>query len=217
MKIKDLINDNTAFHCDTKEKAVEFLHKAHALGYMWRYIDEDSNCYNTYGCDTCYKLSANGKIISFSELNYFKKSNHTIIEYELDKLTPLEYLMEYLGVEEDEEFNIIDKCGKKFGAFPYTFVGYALYDYNSEICNELILELMNGSLSVEKLPWKPKNKDTVWYVSIKGKAVCSTIFSDEVVADLAKLKNGWYFKTKAEAEANKERILKEYTEVISYD
>ena len=43
MEIKDLINDNVAFHCDTKEKAVEFLHKAHALGYMWRYIDEDSN------------------------------------------------------------------------------------------------------------------------------------------------------------------------------
>lgn len=107
MEIKDLINDNVAFHCDTKEKASEFINKAHALGYMWRYIDEDSNCYNTYGCDTCYKLSANGKIISFSELNYFKKSNHTIIEYELDKLTPLEYLMEYLGVGKTKNLTLL--------------------------------------------------------------------------------------------------------------
>lgn len=127
-----------------------------------------------------------------------------------NKLTPIEYLMEYLGVEEDEEFNIIDKCGKKFGAFPYTFVGYDLYDYNSEICNELILELMNGNLSVEKIPWKPLHGDTIYYINTNGIVQISSFYDYH----LAMLKCGWLFCTKEEAEANRERVLKEYADVI---
>ena len=206
MEIKDLINDNVAFHCDTKEKAVEFLHKAHALGYMWRYIDEDSNCYNTYGCDTCYKLSANGKIISFSELNYFKKSNHTIIEYELDKLTPIEYLMQYWGIKEGEKFNIINE-GSKLSDSPYYFKNGCLYDKLDKLHRSIYYGFLNGSYKVQKTPWKPKDRELVWSID-------STNFFETYKNDLAMLKCGWYFKTKAEAEANRERVLKEYSEVL---
>lgn len=215
MKINDLINDNVAFHCDTKEKAVEFLHKAHELGYMWRYIDEDSNCYNTYGCDTCYKLSANGKIISFSELNYFKKSNHTIIEYELDKLTPIEYLMWYWGIKEGEKFNIIFDNGSKGEYNPYTFSNGILKDKDGDESLTKLLELIRGKATIEKLAWKPIGGDLVWYIG-EDRCVYDVTYTG-IAADLAMLKNGWFFRTKAEAESNKERIMKEYAEVLGDD
>lgn len=219
MEIRHLINENTVFHCDTKQKATEFIKKAYELGYRWK-VGRGINKthYSGYGNETCYRLYRNDKIMTFADIDCFRKKCLTIIEYELDtveeeKMTPLQYLMDYLGVEDGEEFNIVDKRGEKRMCCPYMFVDGDLLNCYQKLCNETIFNLMNESLSIEKLPRKPKGGEPVAYFGIDG-TIYSRYFRNNVLCDLAMLKCGWLFHSKEEAEANKERILKEYAEVM---
>lgn len=216
MEIKDLINDNVAFHCDTEEKAREFINKAHELGYTWSNSYEDTIYFDKYANITYYMLHETNKKISFDTMGFFEGKGCKIIEYELDKtenkLTPLEYLMEYWDIKEGEKFNIIYENGVKITNNPYYFENGDLFDKYEAICNEEFVMLINGIWTVEKFPWKPIGGDLVWYIGEDGcvyDAMCTGI-----AADLAMFKNGWFFKTKEEAENNKEMILAEYKEVL---
>ena len=220
MKIEHLIVDDTVFHCDTPEKATEFINKAHELGYKWSCANKNTTFYECYRENICYTLNKKETKIGYSGIDYFKSNNYTIIEYELDtvnnkKLTPVEYLMEYLDVEENEKFNILELNGngRNSNFNPFHFSYGNLIDNYSAIRNDALIELINGTLIVEKLPWKPSVDDTVWFIG-EDRYIYSTIYCG-VAPDLAMMKNGWYFSTKEEAEVNKERILVEYAEVMS--
>lgn len=213
MEIKNRINNKTAFHCDTKEKAIEFIKKAYSLGYQWSCGNENTIYYEYYGKDTCYEIDTRRKDIHYSEIDYFENCKYTIIEYELDKnLTPLEYLMQCYDLKEEERFNILYKDEQKNIWNPFRFKDGILFDNSNTRQDTVFIALMNGECKIEKLPLKPDIDDTVWYIGT-DRHVCSTIYCD-VATDLAMLKNGWYFSTKEEAEANRERVLKEYAEVL---
>lgn len=222
MEIKDLINDNVAFHCNTEEKAKEFVRKAYALGYVWCDGSVNDTHYSNYRNNSCYHL--NMKRITYSEFGYFERYNYTIIEYELDevgeknmenkKLTPVEYIMWYYGVKEGEKFKVIyDDDGKESGYSPYVFEDGILRNKNGYISH--IDNIIRRKVTIEKLPWKPNIDDLVWYIG-EDRYVYNVVYTG-IVSDLAMLKNGWLFRTKEEAKANMERLLKEYTEVLGND
>lgn len=218
MEIKDFINNNTVIHCDTEEKAREFINKAYGLGYKWGYDEEDTIYYNKYGCNICYKLNEYNKIITCSDFDYYKRYNYTIIEYEfgdyIKKLTPLEYFMEYWGINEGEKFNVVN-AGFELPDGPYYIKNGRLYDKLDKLHRSIYYGFLNGSYKIQKLPWKPKNGDIVWYIGA-DEGVYDVAYTG-TVSNLAMLKNGWFFRTKKEVEANMERLLKEYTEVLGND
>ena len=56
--------------------------------------------------------------------------------------------------------------------------------------------------------------ETYWFIGA-GENVRLMYFLDFSLEPLADFKNGWCFRTKAEAEANKERVLAEYANVMN--
>lgn len=224
MKIEHLIADNITFRCNTKEKATEFIKNAYSLGYKWNHGNENSIYYDKNGENTCYTLRVANKDITYGELSYFKKHNYTIIEYELDeteekkienkKLTPIEYIMQYLGVEENEEFNVLEINGSEWkrNCNPFLFDDGDLFDNYWDIRNDVLIELIKGTLIVGKLPWKPKEEEEVFIINCDG-SVGRLNFSQTRTSDLARYKCGWLFKSIAEAKENKERVLSEYRSI----
>lgn len=128
--------------------------------------------------------------------------------------------------EEDTEISLVGSLHDLQASFTYCFykmicIGFPMklveaafkdakefYDENSDGKG-----LICGEAAIEKLAWKPKDRELVWSIDCDGDTY-STNFFETYKNDLAMLKCGWYFKTKAEAEANRERVLKEYAEVM---
>lgn len=214
MEIKNLLNDNIAFHCDVEEKANEFIKKAFSLGYKWCSDGKDNNTYfYIHTKFTCYKLHYD-KTISFGCMNFFKENGYKIIEYELDSiLTPIKYLMRYIGIEENEKFNIIFDDGSKSEYNPYTFSNGILKDKDGDESLNKLLELIRGKATIEILPpLKPLHGDTVYYIDTAGIVQRSSYYDSSNSYHLAMFKCGWLFTTQEEAEENRKRILEEYAE-----
>ena len=80
-----------AVHCDTEEKANKFLELAHGFGYKWR--DKTSLLGNNYWdnlrYDTCYKV--NSYVITYANVDLYKKSGYTIVKFELEKENNMKY------------------------------------------------------------------------------------------------------------------------------
>lgn len=179
------------------------------------------NKYDKFKEDTCFMFYANKRGICVSITCFTDTSN--IVEYELDyktekeilsKFSPMEYLMQYLNVEEGERFNVVFKNGNKHEWNPFRFSGGVLLDGYNE-CNDPVLTmLMNHTCFVEKLSWKPKTDELVFFVDCDG-SIYSTSFTPNNVQELAMFKNKWLFHTKEEVEDNSERLLKEYDKVMN--
>ena len=69
--------------------------------------------------------------------------------------------------------------------------------------NPAFAALLNGTDEIVKLPWKPKHKDKYWtfYINNHDKLDTDWNIWTEEVAELARLKAGWVYRTRAEAEA----------------
>nr|DAM41082.1 MAG TPA: hypothetical protein [Caudoviricetes sp.] len=79
-----------------------------------------------------------------------------------------------------------------------------------ENCLAHFLWLINGEEEIVKLPWKPKEGDTVYSFDIRyGKwVVCSYMWAG-VPCDYALLDKGWIFRTKEEAKAALPKVAAE--------
>ena len=74
----------------------------------------------------------------------------------------IKVVREMFDLEEGEEFNIVGCEGN-----PYRFVKAGLYDYKgNKSCGISIGFLIVGQYKVEKLPWKPKDRDLYWILDI---------------------------------------------------
>lgn len=118
-----------------------------------------------------------------------------------------------LGVELGEEFEI-----KGYKGLVYKFIDDELIvcdDKTTETeyttANMTLVSLLKGEREISKLSWKPKIGDTYW-----------TFYFDEIdlldvdwyiwygnVDDLARLKAGWVFRTRQEAEAALPKVAAE--------
>lgn len=99
---------------------------------------------------------------------------------------------------------------------PYKVTERGLVDKRDVMWSNIFVDLLRGVYTIEKLPWKPKNGDEYYYVTLYyTPEIELTRFDSENPFEIALYKCGWIFRTKEEAESNKERVLKEMKEVIS--
>ena len=82
-EFESLYGNNVAIHCDTEEKANEFLALADSFGYKWVNKRELINYsqWEIYKEKTCYEVTKQG--LMFSDKNYFKVNGYQFIEYQL--------------------------------------------------------------------------------------------------------------------------------------
>lgn len=132
-----------------------------------------------------------------------------------EKITPIEYLKSHLGVVDGEEFDVY-RDGIKKNIRPYYFEQGKLTikgNVNEIFTNLIVLKsLLNGEYTIKKRPFVPKEDEKIFYISKKG-YICETM-NLQWIHDIAIIKLGWTFRTREEAEANKERVMREMKEVM---
>lgn len=120
--------------------------------------------------------------------------------------TPLEALLNHLGIEIREVFKInnmkfhFDKCG-------------LLRDEKGITNFRVLKRIMCGEYEITKLPWIPEDGEEVYGIETEGE-IYSYHFNKGSEADLSMAKNNWFFKTEESAERAKERVLAEYRELL---
>lgn len=122
-----------------------------------------------------------------------------------------------LGVELGEEFKI-KGADTDYNEYTYFFADSGLkvkFDKHPDVIPSIafaaVPDLLNGDAEVIKLPWKPKHKDKYWtfYINNHDKLDTDWNIWTEEVAELARLKAGWVYRTRAEAEAALPAVAKE--------
>lgn len=131
----------------------------------------------------------------------------------MEDKTLYEMILDKLGVEEGEKFNVSTDLVGSIIVNPYHFNDGFFIDRTGEVDDNLFIDLLMGKATIEKMPWKPNFMDYVFFIDNKSEKVYQTMFSN-IPSDLAMLKCEWFFKSYKEAEANKERVLKEMGEVL---
>lgn len=118
-----------------------------------------------------------------------------------------------LGVELGEEFKIKG----------YDGLTYKLTDNGLELAtvdgqktkwfdHGALNSLLKGKMEIVKLPWKPKKGERYWTFDtvVLGDALCIVRYTwDGDFNELTKLKTGWVYRTRAEAEAALPAVAKE--------
>lgn len=122
---------------------------------------------------------------------------------------------ETLGVEIGEVFKISkENSNEKFTKYfrithdnieesEYQF----LYSHWDTCNSEVLLRLLNGSLTLHKLFWKPKKRETYYCPNIFGKDLYNVSVWDDGIVDKEFYKRGLVFETKEEAIAMSRRML----------
>lgn len=112
-----------------------------------------------------------------------------------------------LGVELGEEF----KFGNNNVKFWFDLDG--LHSEEFETADLTFYRLARGDAEIVKLPWKPKEGQTVYSFYARGISrvleVISFVWVGSVVSHQALVKAGWVYKTRAEAEAALPAVAKE--------
>lgn len=113
---------------------------------------------------------------------------------------------------ESEKFKIINDNEPLAGKYKITQNG-CVKDMRGLTKDIYFLKyLLNGGFEIERIPWKPKEGEKYYLVNENGDITFSK--NDYIIWDASLIKCGWAFRTKEEAEANKERVLKEMREVL---
>lgn len=128
-------------------------------------------------------------------------------------------IAEMLGVELGEEFSLKDNKTKNIvrPRYKITQEEGLMYSVNRNEFERSVslMSIINGSYSVVKLPWKPKEGELYWYYSKTLNQAISRNWDAENYA-LCLWKCGNCFKTKKEAEIKgkqiMEQIIKEFEE-----
>lgn len=112
-----------------------------------------------------------------------------------------------LGVELNEEF----KFGNNNVKFWFDLDG--LHSEEFERADLTLYRIVRGEAEIVKIPWKPKEGQTVYSFYARGISsvleVISFVWVGSVVSHQALVKAGWVFKTKKEAKAALPTIAKE--------
>lgn len=115
-----------------------------------------------------------------------------------------------LGVEICEEFKIEGNARTYFFDLDGLHSGdhVAKDEDNATLC-----DILCGEAEIVKMPWKPKEGQTVYSFYARGISsvleVISFVWVGSVVSHQALVKAGWVFKTKKEAKAALPTIAKE--------
>lgn len=112
-------------------------------------------------------------------------------------------IREALGLQENEEFNLINP---NEGAFPeyFRFTSNTLQIHYLQGWEEahgvFLRELLKGDLKVAKLSFKPKEDEFYYYVGFYSGDVIGTIYKAYCQSDIVNANSGNCYQTKEEAE-----------------
>ena len=124
----------------------------------------------------------------------------------------MQEIAEMLGVELDEEFDVINQdCNLIYGC-PYKLTHEGCELQTGDTASSTLMQLLNGNCSIVKKPWKPKYGERFYYINTEER-VCRTS-NYEATTDLAFIYFGNCFRSKEEAEANKDEMLEKMKEVM---
>ena len=112
-------------------------------------------------------------------------------------------IREALGLQENEEFNLINANEVPFQE-RFRFASYTLqihYPEGWEEANGMTLKaLLRGDLKVVKLPWKPKESEVYYYVGFYDGDVISTSYIKGCRLDTVNENSSNCYRTREEAE-----------------
>lgn len=113
-------------------------------------------------------------------------------------------IAEMLGLQLGEEFKVkgYDDLTYRFDSAGLKLTHYSGIEIAEISANVAFVDLVNGKDEIVKLPWKPKHKDKYWtfYINDHDKLdTCWNIWTEEI-AEFARLKAGWIYRSRAEAQ-----------------
>ena len=105
-----------AVHCDTEEKAKEFLALADSVGYKWITKNDliKFSEWEKYKKETCYEPTENG--FMFADFDFFKHENYEFVEYQLEtkaKVETTETLIDEIKAKWSEINILLNRLEKK--------------------------------------------------------------------------------------------------------
>lgn len=97
-------NGEIAVHCDTEEKANNFLNECDKQGIAWTDGDKTTeiNCWLLYKKNTSYVCSFEKSKLEFGFLEYNKDKGLEIIKWEIDKMKELTFKEVIANIKEGE-------------------------------------------------------------------------------------------------------------------
>lgn len=106
-----------------------------------------------------------------------------------------------LGVELDQDF----ECNESPCTYRITKNGVRC---NGVLGADSLTMLLNGTLTIKRKPWKPKNGDGYWTVISDG-SIYYVLYRDDII-DFYCYKLGNCYRTNKEAEANRDKWVAFY-------
>lgn len=127
--------NNIAIHCNTEEKANDFLNYLNSLGLKW--FNEDSlldyNNWEDYKEDTCYDFYNKG--ITYDNYSYYKDDDCTIIEWEIaDKKTRGFEVVSNEFRETNEEITLPTRASKISAGYDFYSPIDIIIQPHSKVC-----------------------------------------------------------------------------------
>ena len=112
-----------------------------------------------------------------------------------------------LGIELDEEFMVTEDDS----IYKLTKDGleYKSDNGNWHYANDVFLNLLDGTIEIVKLPWRPKKGDEYYYPGEGLNSICRALW-DNTVFGFAYKEAGLIFKTYEECEAALPALRKKY-------
>jgi len=93
----DDLYKNKAVHCDTEEKANEFLSLANSVGYKWvsnRSLLEDNN-WELYKERTCYYIGEYG--FEYTRIGWYYENGYEVLEYQSKRENDINEIIERIN------------------------------------------------------------------------------------------------------------------------
>lgn len=122
-------------------------------------------------------------------------------------------IAQMLGVEIEEEFDVIYETGQKSDWGPYKITSDGLVDEsgNWKLHATALFNLLTGKYTIQKRPWRPKKGELFWTINGKGNVEKYHFLND--MCDLALLNMGNCFPTKKAALAAVPEMLEKFEEI----
>lgn len=97
-------NGEIAVHCDTEEKANDFLKECNKQGITWTDGDKTTeiNCWFWYEKDTSYACRDGKSKLTFEFLKHYKDKGLETIKWEIDKMKELTFKEVIANIKEGE-------------------------------------------------------------------------------------------------------------------
>ena len=117
-----------------------------------------------------------------------------------------------LGVELGEVFEILEYPSKKFMITGYGIEKLEGGEWSRDVAvNSFIFEkLLTGKYTIKRKPWTPSINDDFWFINVDGVACKYCNFNNTDADYVNYYKLGNCYRTREEAEANRDKWVKFY-------